>query len=237
MPDEITFDVVKNWFEANKNQDEAKAYFSAAFPAPKVSVDSVKEFLNTSEGKEILTPLMKSYGDSRVTEAIKTHDKNWELKLEEEVSKRTEEKIHELYPQEEPWKQEIRKIQEESAKATKEIQDKLQKAEAEKEQERLRAEVMSLANDMKVDPWVVKKIKVASVDEAKDVFNEYAAFVKEHDEKIKNEIISNGAMKPGGGNPPVTQVGGKLNPENMSQEDWVSVIEKGELDKTLAKLK
>lgn len=238
MSDEITFDVVKNWLSANKDADGVPNFLATIAPVPKVTSSVVKEFLSTPEGKEVLTPFMKSYADSRVTEAIKTHDVNWEAKVNEEVLKKTDARVKELYPElnEEPWKKEMREMKLQQEKDRAEYLASLQKAEADKQAEKLKADIVSLANEKKIDPWLTKKVKVSTLDEATELFSDYESWVKAHDEKIKNELIANNSFKPNGGKQPEGS-GTKLDAANMSEADWIKVIEAGELNATLEKLK
>ena len=83
--DAITFDQVKAFLEANKDNAEVQAYYKTNV----ITGNAVKTYLATSEGKKVLQPLL----DSNFTKGLETwKTNNLEAIVEEELKKRNPDK-------------------------------------------------------------------------------------------------------------------------------------------------
>lgn len=118
---ELTFEQVKAFLDANKNNEEVQAYFKTNV----LTADNVKKFLETSEGRKVLQPKL----DQHFTKSLETWKaNNLESLIEEEVRKRN--------PEETPEQKRIR-----------ELEEKLQKQEREAKLAKLKEKALQHATE------------------------------------------------------------------------------------------
>lgn len=119
--EELTFEQVKAYLEANKQSDEVQAYFNTNV----LTADNVKKFLETNEGRKVLQPKL----DAHFSKSLETWKaNNLEALIEEEIQKRN--------PTETPEQKRIR-----------ELEEKLQKQEREAKLAKLKEKALQHATE------------------------------------------------------------------------------------------
>jgi len=178
----LTLEQVKEFLIQNKEKPEVVSLFSELNPRPELTVDEVKPFLETKEGKELIQP----YGDKRVTDALATYKKG---AFEAEVKARVAAEILKMNPGETPEQKQIREMREE-----------MEKDKADRERERLQGQIKELAFKEQVDPEFISGINFGSLEEAALYTKNFKAKQEELKLKVTNELLANGSYKPKGGN-------------------------------------
>ncbi len=136
----MTFEEVKKYIEENKTSDEVKSYLQGL-----VSVEGVQKFLGENEeGKRWLD----SERDKHLSKGLDTWKSN---NLQKEIDKR----IKELYPDETDEKKQLR-----------ELNDKIQKMEQEKQREVLKNKALTLATEKKLPINKIIDLVIADDEEA-----------------------------------------------------------------------
>lgn len=234
---ELTLTMVKEWLTANKDKDEVKVYFTEITPKTTITAENVKAYLESDDGKKLIInhPTVKSYGDSRVMEAIKTHDEKMKSKIEADIAAGVEKKIVELYPDEDPKAKEMRKLKEDTERQLREFKAETEKAKADQEAEKLRNLIITRANEKKLDAAFLKRAKLDKPEDVDAYAEEIEAILKQREDKIRNELIAEGSRKPGSGKGQENK--GKIDVESLSREDWEKIIKEGKLEETLANAK
>jgi hypothetical protein len=181
MSDELNLDVIKSFIDSNKDDPTVSEYISTIAPEKPLHPDVVKGYLETSEGKLVIQPVLDSYANK----AINSHDEKKRKENEAEVARRVNEKLMELNKEDTPEQRAIK----EQAREMKEL----------KEQMALDAKnnkINEIAYKEGIDPSFVSGISFNSVEE----FGLYATKLKEHDnkliEKVKNEVMASIQKKP-----------------------------------------
>ncbi|WP_158735145.1 DUF4355 domain-containing protein [Alteribacillus sp. YIM 98480] len=85
----MNLEEIKQWIEANKEDQEVKDYINGIAPEKEITVDGVNEFLDTDEGKKLLQPMLDKY-HAKSLESWKS--KNLEKIISDELQKRTSDK-------------------------------------------------------------------------------------------------------------------------------------------------
>ncbi|MEH2977208.1 DUF4355 domain-containing protein [Bacillus amyloliquefaciens] len=176
-------------------------------PAPQpsggeLSLDAVRAFLETNdEGKKLL----QSTSDARVTEAIKTYEKNTlPKKLEEEISKR--------FPPETEEQKQLR-----------ELQEKFQNLEQEKTRESLRNTALSIATEKGLPTNLVDFFIGQDDATTEQNLNTLAEAFKTFEQSIVNDHFKKNGSTPtpsGGASAPLTEEDiKKMSTEEVNQ-NW-----------------
>ena len=140
----MTFDEVKKYMDENKNTDEVNAYLQGL-----LSVEGVQKFLSeNNEGKRWLD----SERDKHLSKGLDTWKSN---NLQKEIDKR----IKELYPDETDEKKQLR-----------ELNDKIQKMEQEKQREVLKNKALTLATEKKLPINKIVDLVIGN-DEETTIYN------------------------------------------------------------------
>lgn len=123
--DALTFDQVKTFLEANKDNAEVQAYYKTDV----VTGEAVKTYLATADGKKVLQPLL----DSNFTKGLETwKTNNLDALVEDELKKRN--------PDETPEQKRIR-----------ELEEKLEKQERDNKRSTLKESALKYATDKGYD--------------------------------------------------------------------------------------
>ncbi|WP_027725435.1 DUF4355 domain-containing protein [Tuberibacillus calidus] len=191
---------IKKFFEENKDNAEVKTYLEELSA---VSVDKVKGFLETDEGKKLLQPRL----DQHFAKSLETwKNNNLQKLIDEEIKKR--------YPDEDP-----------KDKTLRELQRKIEQMEKEKLYESLKNKALKIATEKKLPVQLIdfmigedEEKTISNLSQLEEVWNsQLQALV---DEKLKSS-----GTNPGDGNPPTTFTKDQLN--NMSIDEinkhWDSI--------------
>ncbi|HDF4190044.1 TPA: DUF4355 domain-containing protein [Staphylococcus aureus] len=128
----MNIEEVKSFFEENKDDKEVKDYLKGL---KTVSVDDVKGFLDTEEGKRFIQPELDRY-HSKGLESWK--EKNLEDLIEQEVRKRNPE-------------------QSEEQKRISALEQELEKRDAEAKREKLRSNALGKAQELNLPTSLVDR--------------------------------------------------------------------------------
>ncbi|EHA6108959.1 DUF4355 domain-containing protein [Staphylococcus pseudintermedius] len=151
----MNIEEVKTFLEDNKEQEEVKEYLKGL---KTVSVDDVKGFLDTEEGKRFIQPELDRY-HSKGLESWK--EKNLENLIEQEVQKRNPE-------------------QSEEQKRISALEEELKKRDAEAKREKLKSYALGKAQELKLPTSLVERFLGESdedteqnLKELKETFDKY----------------------------------------------------------------
>jgi hypothetical protein len=217
---DIEFAIIEKYVKDNADTEQVKSFIASVASKPQVNKEVVNAFLETSEGQELLQPVLQSHGDKRVTEAIKTREKSEEARVEAEVKKKLAIELLKLNPKEEPWQQEIRDLK---AQAEEEKQARLK--------ENLKRQIIEAATKMKVDPWFIDDYQFQSLELAELYMKRIAERDKKLEEKIRNELLAQYSIKPGAGQD--SGKGKKLDLTKLSAKEILKMEEEGKLDEAM----
>ncbi|HCV4629608.1 TPA: DUF4355 domain-containing protein [Staphylococcus aureus] len=128
----MNIEEVKSFFEEHKDDKEVKDYLNGL---KTVSVDDVKDFLDTEEGKRFIQPELDRY-HSKGLESWK--EKNLEDLIEQEVRKRNPE-------------------QSEEQKRISALEQELEKRDAEAKREKLRSNALGKAQELNLPTSLVDR--------------------------------------------------------------------------------
>lgn len=128
----MNIEEVKSFFEEHKDDKEVKDYLNGL---KTVSVDDVKGFLDTEEGKRFIQPELDRYHSKRL-ESWK--EKNLENLIEQEVQKRNPE-------------------QSEEQKRISALEKELEKRDAEAKREKLRSNALGKAQELNLPTSLVDR--------------------------------------------------------------------------------
>ncbi|NGG05627.1 DUF4355 domain-containing protein [Staphylococcus aureus] len=128
----MNIEEVKSFFEEHKDDKEVKDYLNGL---KTVSVDDVKGFLDTEEGKRFIQPELDRY-HSKGLESWK--EKNLENLIEQEVQKRNPE-------------------QSEEQKRISALEKELEKRDAEAKREKLRSNALGKAQELNLPTYLVDR--------------------------------------------------------------------------------
>ncbi|PCF70798.1 hypothetical protein B4W72_11870 [Staphylococcus delphini] len=164
----MNIEEVKTFLEDNKEQDEVKEYLKGL---KTVSVDDVKGFLDTEEGKRFIQPELDRY-HSKGLESWK--EKNLENLIEQEVQKRNPE-------------------QSEEQKRISALEEQLKKRDAEAKREKLKSYALGKAQELNLPTSLVDNFLGESDEDTeqnlktlKETFDKYVQ------EGVDSKFKSNG---------------------------------------------
>ncbi|MCY8813669.1 DUF4355 domain-containing protein [Bacillus atrophaeus] len=171
-----------------------------------LTLDAVRTFLESNdEGKKLL----QSTSDARVTEAIKTYEKNTlPKKLEEEISKR--------FPPETEEQKQLR-----------ELQEKFQNLEHEKTRAALRSTALSIASEQSLPTKLVDFFIGQDEDSTAQNLNVLSEALKTYRQSIIDEKFKQGGSTPppSGGAAPITKEAIKNMSEAEINQNWDQIQE------------
>jgi len=211
---EITLEDVKKFFADNVENDDVKAYLVELTPPaePKpLAQDDVKTYLETSEGRLFIQPMM----DKRVTEAIDTYRKKT---LEPEINARVAAEMLKRNPEETPADRRIR-----------ELEERNKRNDEEREIEKKLNSIKELAFKEGIDPDFISGISFDSVEAAALYMRRFKQKLADVEKNKANELFALGGFKPGAGNPKEGST--KKDYANMSLKEAIALEEAGEFDK------
>jgi hypothetical protein len=213
--DEITLEMVKAFFEANKEKPEVDEYIKSMSIEKPLSSEVVNGFLETIEGKNLLQPKL----DAFATKAITSHDEKNKEKVNAEVARRVNEKLAELNKEDTP-----------EQKMLKEQIQRTQDLEKRYEEDKKLAKINEIAYKEGIDPAFVGGLKFDSAEEFGLYANRFKDYVKKEKEKTINEFVASNSYKPNGSK---GQDKEKLDLSNLSVEKLIELEEEGKLDTEL----
>ena len=207
----MNIDEVKEFFKANA-KDEKVATFIASL-APAVTVEAVKPFLDTDDGRRLLQPLL----DKRVTEALKTYK---EGHFEDEVKAAVATEILRLNPKET-----------EEQKRLREVEGKLIQAEAKAKRAELHRQGMEILTKEGIPSWWIDQFTGNTIEELKVFADQVKNSYTEREVKVRNELLA-GGFKPGsgsGGDRKGTMTFKEY--QALPQAERIKMVETGEVEK------
>ena len=213
MIEDLTFEDVKGYLEAHKEDVDVLQYVRAMTPDKPLTVEQVNQFLNTSDGKQLIQPLM----DKRVTEALDTFKKKT---FESEVQARVAAELLKRNPEETSEQKRIR-----------ELEDNMKKQNEERELERLKSQIKDSAFKEGIPLDFVDDLPFGSVEQANLYFRRFKQQIEDAKTAKVNELLASG-FKPGAGNQ--KESAGKRDLTKLSQKEIMELEMSGELDKALS---
>ena len=210
---EVTFEDVKEFLETHKEDVDVIQHLRTISPDKPLTSDVVNQFLGTSEGKQLIQPLM----DKRVTEALETFKKKT---FESEVQARVASEMLKRNPEETTEQKRIR-----------ELEESMRRQEEERTQERLKSQIKDLAFKENIPLDFVDDIPFGSPEQANLYFRRFKQQIEDAKTAKVNELLANG-FKPGTGNQKDST--GKRDLSKLSQNELVELEMSGELDRELS---
>lgn len=191
----MTLEEVKEFIEENKDNEEVQNYIRGF-----VTSDRVGEFLNDEDGKKMLQPKMDKY-----------FNKGLETWKENNLQGLVDEKIKELYPEEDPKDLELKKLQQ-----------RVEEMEREAQREKLRNQALKIATERNLPTELVDYF-IGENEETtlKNLETFEETFTDNLETKVKERLKGNSYTPPEGGNTTVK------NP--YSKEHW-SLTKQAELE-------
>jgi len=178
----MTLEEIKKFFEENKDDAEVTTYIESLTKDNPLNPELVGAYLNTTEGKAIVQPMI----DSRVTEAIKTHDEKQKPKVEAAIKAGITAEMLRLNPAETPEQRQIR-----------EMRQSQEEMKNEWERERLDNQITTEAAKRNIPIDIVKGIPFPSFDHAVNVMT---AYEQQKQKDIEKEVNARLAVVPKPGN-------------------------------------
>lgn len=191
----MTLEEVKKFIEENKDNEEVQSYIRGF-----ITSDRVEEFLNNEDGKKILQPKLD-----------KNFNKGLETWKENNLNKLVDEKIKELYPEEDPKDLELKKLRQE-----------MEEMKREAEREKLRNKALKIATEKNL-PTDMVDFFIGENEETTlknlEVFEE--TFTNNLEVKIKERLKQNSYTPPSGEN---------TTPKNPYLKETWSLTEQADLE-------
>jgi hypothetical protein len=215
MPDEFKVEMLEGlakWLNEKKDEELVKKFLTDIGVGKAITAEQVSAFLETSEGKVLIQP----YGDQRVTEAVKTRDKEWEKKFEPEVKKRLAAEVLKLNPEESPVEKRMR-----------ELEAEIEKGKAEAAASNLKRQIVEEAAKLQIEPFFLEEFMPASLEQGKLFLQKIKDHEKKLTEKTANELMASKSIKPGAGKEDNKN---KVDITKLSLEDAIKLEEDGKLD-------
>lgn len=207
----MNIEEIKAYLEENKDDVEVKAFLAELSPAGELTSEKVGEYLKTEEGRLLVQPLI----DATVTKAIKTRDKAHEVTMESEVKKRVAAEIVRLHPEEEPWKRELR-----------EMQESLEKEKTERARDNLKRQLVEEAAKRGVDTFWLDDYTPPSFDEGVAFLQKITQYQKDLVMRTNNELMAKSGYKPTAAGPTEP----KTDLSKLTQADLIRLEMEGALD-------
>jgi hypothetical protein len=180
---EMDLQAIKKFIEENKESNEEVKAYLGELSTP--TVDGVKGFLDTEEGKKILQPRL----DSNFTKGLETWKSNHLQKLLDDAVAKAKN------PNETPDQKRIR-----------ELEEKLAQSDAEKLREQLKNEAVSSLTEKKLPTFLVdyllgnnSEVTTANLTKFEEVWNSQVQSVKDDILKEHGTTLDDGGAG-GGGN-------------------------------------
>lgn len=215
---DLTIELVRAWLAENKDTEAVGAFLqSLGATGPKLTPETVAEYLKTDEGKRILEPLV----DRRVTEAIRTHDAKVKETSEAEVKRRVAEEILKANPQETPEQKQIR-----------ELRERIDRQDDEVKRTKRESELKDFAAKEEIDHEIAALMLPAfpSVEEGKLGLQAVKKLVQTRIDRMVNERLA-GGFKPGSGNG--QQGKGKVDASKLTFQEAVALELEGKLNEAI----
>lgn len=211
---EITLEDVKQFFEANAENEDVKSFLVSLAPEKSITVEQVNAYLQTAEGKALIQPI----ADKRVTDALKTYREN---QFEKEVKEQVAKEILRLNPSETPEQKQIRELRED-----------VEKERKARERDNLRRQVVEEAARRGIPSWWVEDFTGTSLDEAKVFMGKIENSYEDIKSKTRNDLLAEGTYKPGSGRRDDSNKR-KVDVSKLSQAELIQLEMEGKLDEAL----
>ena len=214
---ELTVELVREWFAANKTQEPVKALLKELGAAPVLTAEVVKPWLETDEGRKLVEPIV----DRERTRAVKTHDEKTREEREAAVKKAVEDAVAKANPKETPIEKQLR-----------ELQEKDRARDAKEKQLEITVALGDIGRSIGVNPSIVFRdgVMPPSIEVGKTILEAYKADREEYVTKAKNELLATGSHRPGSGN---GAGAGKVDLSKMSLSEAIKLEEAGQLNAQL----
>lgn len=219
--DELTFDQVKSWISAKKDEEEVKGFLTTIVPEKELSPDIVRAYLDSKDGREIITPILQSEADRRVSEAIKTREAKEKEIVEKEVKRRMAEELLKLNPEVPEWQGRMN-----------ELENQIKARDAAYALENLKRQIADYSYAEGLEPFFLESYVPENFEQAKLYVKLIKDRDKKRDEKLRNELIASAGFRPGSGASPNIP-GKKLDVAKLSQKEILELEMAGKLDEAL----
>jgi septal ring factor EnvC (AmiA/AmiB activator) len=181
---EITLEDVKAFLESHK-EDASVVEFVASISIDKpLSQDVVKGYLETSEGKLLLQPVLDSYA----SKSINSHDEKKKKEIEAEIARKVNEKLADLNKDDTPEQ----KMLKEQAQRMRELEEKY-------ENDKKLSKINEIAYKEGIDPGFVEGLSFDSAEQFGLYASRFKDYVKKANEKALNDAMISSAGKPKSG--------------------------------------
>ncbi len=191
----MTLEEVKKFIDENKDDKEVQNYIRGF-----ITADRVENFLNGEDGKKVLQPRMDKY----FTKGLDTWKEN-------NLPKLVDEKIKELYPEEDPKDLELKKLRQE-----------MEEMKREAELEKLRNQALKIATEKNL-PTDMVDFFIGENEET--TLNNLEIFEKTFTENLESKVKER--LKDNSYTPPSGESTASKNP--YLKETW-SLTEQAELE-------
>ncbi len=217
MANEITVEAVKEWMTTNKEDEGVITFLAEITPeAPSITSENVLPFLETTEGKALVEPLI----DKRVTRAVQTHDAKTQEANEAKVRGMIAAEMLKINPEETPEQKQIRELREE-----------MDAVRSTSKKDTLMRQVVETVASKELPSWLADIIvnPVDTPEEGQLAAEKLRGFLSERETETTNKLMA-GGFKPGGSG---TGDKNKIDVSKLSVEEVIRMEEAGELDTVL----
>jgi len=195
----MNLEEIKAWLAEHKEDDGVINFLKELSPAPELTPEAFKDYLDTQDGQRLIQP----HVDRTVDKAIKTYRENH---FAAEVKKEVAAEILKINPTETPEQRQIR-----------ELRETVEKSEKERAQDRLKRQIVEEASKIGVDAFFVDDYLPGSIDEGKVYLQKIKGYVDAQKTKVANELLASGG-KPSGGNSQEPDYNAMSKEERMAHE-------------------
>lgn len=192
---------VKEFLDKEKENEEVKTFLQEL---KKISTEEVNQFLETDEGKKLLTPRLHSHFDKTlVTWKENNLDKEFETKLADEIAIR--------YPEETEEQKRIKALE----KSKEETDNKLLRSE-------LKNMAITFLNEAKLPQDLVETLIGADAGKTGEVLEKFKTMMEAFQKRITDELYKKHGREPKEGTEEVT-------PLETLEKDYIKAQEDGDM--------
>ena len=192
---------VKEFLDKEKENEEVKAFLQGL---KKVSAEEVNQFLETEEGKKLLTPRLHSHFDKTLeTWKEKNLDKEFETKLADEIAIR--------YPEETEEQKRIKALE----KSKEETDNKLLRAE-------LKNTAITFLNEAKLPLDLTEYLIGENTDKTLETLGKFKTMMETFQKTITDELYKKHGREPTEGTEEPT-------PIETLEKEYTEAMEKGDM--------
>lgn len=177
---------VKEFLDKEKENEEVKTFLQELKEAKKISVEEVNQFLETEEGKKLLTPKLHSHFSKTL--------ENWKANnLEKEFKTRLDDEIAIRYPEETEEQKRIKALE----KSKEETDNKLLRSE-------LKNKAITFLNEAKLPLDLVEIFIRSDADKTLESLGKFKTMMEAFQKTITDELYKKHGREPKEGTEEVT---------------------------------